>query len=549
MRSKKRRRVESEATVQKNAEDLNPYDIWEEKSHIYSPRNTDLRKQGHFSNDLNDTKFFPRALTTFPLHYWDRDADQVSVFDYRGHSHTGTEEYEFLLSLEQSTFTANGQDLMLQGLLTHPPYPPPLHCIKAAMTLLTAAPRPTSVITVAHDKWKRLVRSKEIQALWNHGSHVWIDGMTVNLDISFDPASIGRLHSLNDPFEFQEQGFRVKPNYTTCIKVGTLTDLFAEAQKPELEAREGEFAIITNLHLLLTVAFSSLDLEIQVYVQTRGREGLVPDAMPPFEDLVWSLIGLCNTFTKWHFDYTDTRFHLKEDGIDIRFGRLEDVFGLHKIDFTTANLDRYKYQCSILDSSGTFLMQAGTPHIVIGPEHAVTLGGHDLSLEMMRKTLYMMLHFLILENFVTNTTHHSLRQMLVRVQVLWLDSYNPEIPARIAVPLPEYCPNQDESKGLIDIIGLSAINSLGIALDRRTYSKNPPFILHLAITMYNYRVREAIACSKVEGFTVKQFKEELGKVLKRYESGLQEKFDAGTPGPAHTRFFLFSNSDLEVQLK
>ena len=41
------------------------------------------------------------------------------------------------------------------------------------------------------------------------------------------------------------------------------------------------------------------------------------------------------------------------------------------------------------------------------------------------------------------------------------------------MPLPEYCPNQDESKGLIDIIGLSAINSLGIALDRRTYSKNP----------------------------------------------------------------------------
>ena len=122
---------------------------------------------------------------------------------------------------------------------------------------------------------------------------------------------------------------------------------------------------------MLTVAFSSLDLEIQAYVQTRGREGLVPDAMPPFEDLMWSLIGLRNTLTKWHLDYTDTRFHvktgrkllftarprsvegLKQDGIDIRFGRLEDVFGLHKIDFTTANLDRYEYQCSVLDSSGT----------------------------------------------------------------------------------------------------------------------------------------------------------------------------------------------------
>ncbi|KAJ6628122.1 hypothetical protein B0H10DRAFT_2277285 [Mycena sp. CBHHK59/15] len=536
----------------------------------FTARQYHLCKQGHFANDLNDTKFFPQALTTFPLHYWDRDADQVSVFDYRGHAHTmsflttrnsqETEEYEFLLSLKQSTFTANGRDLKLQGLLTHPSYPPPLHCIKAAMALLTAAPRPTSVITVAHDEWKRLVRSKEIQALWNRRSHVWIDGMTVDLDILFDPASIGRLHSLNDPFEFQEKGFRVKPNYTTCIKVGTLTDLFAEAQKPELEAREGEFAIITNVHLLSTVAFSSLDLEIQVYVQTRGWEGLVPDAMPPFKDLVWSLIGLRNTFTKWHLDYTDTRFHvksgrkllftarprsveeLKEDGINIHFGRLEDVFGLHKIDFTTVNLDRYEYQCSVLDSSGTFL-----------------------------------------------------RQMLVRVQVLWLDSYDPEIPARIAVPLPEYCPNQDESKGLINIIGLSAINSLGIALDRRTYSKNPvsdeerlqlktacmaysnwcaiwvathtlhdttgqnldlardPFILHLAITMYNYRVREAVACSKVEGFTVKQFKEELGKVLKRYESGPQEKFDAGmapgTPGPAHTRFFLFSDSNLEVRLK
>jgi hypothetical protein len=114
-----------------------------------------------------------------------------------------TEEYEFLLSLEQSTFAANGRDLKLQGLLTPPPYPPPLHCIKAAMALLTSAPRPTSVITVAHDEWKRLVRSKEIQALWNRGSHVWIDGLTVDHDISFDLDSIGRLYSLNDPVEFQ----------------------------------------------------------------------------------------------------------------------------------------------------------------------------------------------------------------------------------------------------------------------------------------------------------------------------------------------------------
>ena len=71
--------------------------------------------------------------------------------------------------------------------------------------------------------------------------------------------------------------------------------------------------------------------------------------------------------------------------------------------------------------------------------------------------------------------------------------------------------------------------------------------------MYHYRVREAVACNKVEGFTVKRFKEELGEVLERYESGLRDKFDAetapGSPGPAHTRFFLFSDSDIEVQVK
>ncbi|KAJ7101106.1 hypothetical protein C8R44DRAFT_888068 [Mycena epipterygia] len=330
-----------------------------------------------------------------------------------------------------------------------------------------------------------------------------------------------------------------------CIKNGTLNELLIENDKPDKDAR----------------ILNALDLPVNHI----------------------GIPNLCGAED------------LAKDGIDQWYGQLEDAFAMCAIDFTSANLDRYEYHCFVLDNSGTFIMQPGTPHLVIGVEPTIIQGGHFLDLSSVRMTIYTILHFFVLEQILTNTSHYALRETLVRVQLVWLDSIDPhDKPLR--EEFLEYCPDIGTAKGLIDVLGLTCMNVLGLALDARTFTTEtiPPleqlqlkearntfknwqawyankyivrlsdgkiadfdkdvcstFIYHLAVTMYRYRVREDALCTGREGFSSERLHTELVHALELYDTSgvLAAKFSTDDDPAVHTRFFLFSDSDITIELK
>ncbi|KAJ7122378.1 hypothetical protein C8R44DRAFT_736066 [Mycena epipterygia] len=555
----------------------------------------ELMLKTHHVQDLKQAAFKERSDAIFAFHYWEWDAEECSIFQYRGHRESESAEYSLLASL-QSVNDVNLRPFQLAATVTPcEPYPPPSHS-KCFQNRLPNAPPSSSVTRINLEQWLNLVQNRTLQAVWGSGLHMWIEGMTL------------------------EQGFRRLPDFTDCIKNGTLNEFLIENDKPDKETRILNALDLPVNHIGIPNLLwgSSLDLELQAYIQTLGRRSTIPEHLPPFKDLSWSLIGLRHAFTYFHYDITATKFHvqtgrkllltgkpravedLAKDGIDQRYGQLEDAFTMCAIDFTSANLDRYEYHCFVLDNSGTFIMQLGTPHLVIGVEPTIIQGGQFLDLSSVRMTIYTILHFFVLEQILTNTSHYALRETLVRVQLVWLDSIDRSRSTAHNKPpreeFLEYCPDIGTAKGLIDVLGLACMNALGLALDARTFTTEtiPPleqlqlkevtntfknwrawyankyivrlsdgkiadfdtdicstFIYHLAVTMYRYRVREDALCTGREGFSSERLHTELVHALELYDTSgaLAAKFSTDDDPAIHTRFSLFSDSDITIELK
>ncbi|KAJ7122464.1 hypothetical protein C8R44DRAFT_876756 [Mycena epipterygia] len=570
--------------------DTSPSVFWQGKD--------ELMLKTHHVQDLKQAAFKERSDAIFAFHYWEWDAEECSIFQYRGHRESESAEYSLLASLQQSVNDVNLRPFQL-----------------AATNRLPNAPPSSSVTRINLEQWLNLVQNRTLQAVWGSGLHMWIEGMTLGQKMRFDAHSIARLHPLHIPFPLQEQGFRRLPDFTDCIKNGTLNKFLIENDKPDKETRILNALDLPVNHIGIPNLLwgSSLDLELQAYIQTLGRRGTIPEHLPPFKDLSWSLIGLRHAFTYFHYDITATKFHvqtgrkllltgkpravedLAKDGIDQRYGQLEDAFAMCAIDFTSANLDRYEYHCFVLDNSGMFIMQLGTPHLVIGVEPTIIQGGHFLDLSSVRMTIYTILHFFVLEQILTSMSHYALRETLVHVQLVWLDSIDPHNKPPCEEFL-EYCPDIGTAKGLIDVLGLTCMNALGLALDARTFTTEtiPPleqlqlkeatntfknwrawyankyivrlsdgkiadfdkdicstFIYHLAVTMYRYRVQEDALCTGREGFSSERLHTELVHALELYNTSgaLAAKFSTDDDPAVHTRFFLFSDSDITIELK
>ncbi|KAJ7099844.1 hypothetical protein C8R44DRAFT_888525 [Mycena epipterygia] len=242
-------------------------------------------------------------------------------------------------------------------------------------------------------------------------------------------------------------------------------------------------------------------------------------------------------------------------------------------------------------------MQLGTPHLVIGVEPTIIQGGHFLDLSSVRMTIYTILHFFVLEQILTNTSHYAPRDIGVGsgnfASILSRSTAHNKPPREEFL---EYCPDIGTAKGLIDVLGLACMNALGLALDARTFTTEtiPPleqlqlkeatntfknwrawyankyivrlsdgkiadfdkdicstFIYHLAVTMYRYRVREDALCTGREGFSSERLHTELVHALELYDTSgaLAAKFSTDDDPAVHTRFFLFSDSDITIELK
>lgn len=115
------------------------------------------------------------------------------------------------------------------------------------------------------------------------------------------------------------------------------------------------------------IIYSGLDLEVVAYEQTNHLEGMV-DRGPPLGDLVWKLVGCAGSLTGYHLDITNTRVDVQADemdpnggkrwfisrprpraamageGVDLRYGILDDSYAYHHIDFTRANIDWFDFE-------------------------------------------------------------------------------------------------------------------------------------------------------------------------------------------------------------
>ncbi|KAJ7114811.1 hypothetical protein C8R44DRAFT_880884 [Mycena epipterygia] len=524
----------------------------------------ELMLKTHHVQDLKQAAFKERSDAIFAFHYWEWDAEECSIFQYRGHRESESAEYSLLASLQQSVNNNR----------------------------LPNAPPSSSVTRINLEQWLNLVQNRTLQAVWGSGLHMWIEGMTLGQKMRFDAHSIARLHPLHIPFPLQEQGFRRLPDFTDCIKNGTLNEFLIENDKPNKETRILNALDLPVNHIGIPNLLwgSSLDLELQAYIQTLGCRGTIPEHLPPFKDLSWSLIGLRHAFTYFHYDITATKFHvqtgrkllltgkpravedLAKDGIDQWYGQLEDAFAMCAIDFTSTNLDRYEYHCFVLDNSGTFIMQPGMPHLVIGVEPTIIQGGHFLDLSSVRMTIYTILHFFVLEQILTNTSHYAFRETLVRVQLVWLDSIDPHNkPPR--EEFLEYCPDIGTAKGLIDVLGLACMNALGLALDAHTFTTEtiPPLeqlqLKEARNTFKNWRAWYAnkyivrLSDGKIADFDkdVCSPSQCIGIVYERThcapgerdfpQRALAAKFSTDDDPAVHTRFFLFSDSNITIELK
>ncbi len=65
-------------------------------------------------------------------------------------------------------------------------------------------------------------------------------------------------------------------------------------------------------------------------------------------------------------------------------------------------------------------MQPNIPHFVLGMENSICYGAHFYSTLTMQQTLSGVVHSFILDKFITNTTHHTSRQLLRRILILYL---------------------------------------------------------------------------------------------------------------------------------
>ncbi|KAJ7743233.1 hypothetical protein DFH07DRAFT_979671 [Mycena maculata] len=462
--------------------------------------------------------------------------------------------------------------------------------------------------------------------LWATGVDLYIYDLHSGPKADDIRRELNKFHRLDAPIEVQVQCLRTPPaedahdanvDYTESIRTTTIDTMLDHAKNPN--------GLVLNLlkthqvhqNPLLGTGF---DLEVVAYRKTNGLSGFC-QIYPSYTELYWELVGLAHSISMFHLDVAATRVYvagpgekfwirvrrrnpedLKAAKIDLRTKDLEDSFAFDGWDPDHVDLSTCELEGIALPAgTGTFLMQPGREHMVIGtdthgPERSSvdctvtwTIGGHFFAASSIRPAQCVIMLMVMLQHILTNTEHTGMWQFFVRICAFWLH-FTAEGTLQDLIDLAAYLPNLSLSnaRGWMDIIYLSCMIVLLPALDLRSNSGRDvrpaeileaevvsqnykkwrtwlsstrcifkpagqqlqwkkdvfsPCLLHLAIALVQYHKRQSqSAPTAFEKFTHKMFTTNIRAALKGYNTQLVPLFEQWIKDtvPQNTHFFLFT---------
>ncbi|KAJ3500455.1 hypothetical protein NLJ89_g9788 [Agrocybe chaxingu] len=293
-------------------------------------------------------------------------------------------------------------------------------------------------------------------------------------DIRFDKQGLSQIHPLHCVVTVQDQSILTE-NHNDRLREGTLAQILQCAQNPKGKVLNAlQFPKPTD-----ALRGSSYASNVAALEQTFGTSlDWKPDMQIDTGSLSWRLVGLRGAFHGWHIDCdgfgTEVEAlvgakvwivaHPRDSLYDSKQFASLDTFVRESFDVDGPSTGEWP------DDESPWILEAyhASEHCVYTPEHTLCAGGHFYATSTMQDTMFGIVHSLVAERVITNTSHYFSRRLIRRmIDFYHLGLVQEQIDAD--VPAFQHLPRLDQRESVLDLLTTCALGILSNVLDLRTY--------------------------------------------------------------------------------